>query len=160
MPLPCLRHVPLRLLACTAAASLWLTGCGTPPPAGSLPPAAAVAAPAPAMAGPAAGVAPSAADARLRSLAQADVAAYMATLQGLVGIESGSRSQLLLSLLSWAVVHGLAQLRQGPYLCATDIEREALDVQIDQSLAIFTALVEQRAGAAASLSSMRTKETR
>lgn len=64
------------------------------------------------------------------------------------------------ALLSWAVVHGLAQLRQGPYLCATDIEREALDVQIDQSLVIFTALVEQRAGAAASLSSMRTKETR
>lgn len=42
------------------------------------------------------------------------------------------------ALLAWSVVHGLAQLRQGPYLCATAPEREAMEQQIDEALVTFT----------------------
>lgn len=82
--MPLLTAPRLRPALALLTASLWLAGCATTTP----PPAAPVAAP---MAAAAPAAASTAADTRLRSLAQADVAAYMATLQGLVGIESGSR---------------------------------------------------------------------
>lgn len=73
--------IPIRppgLLAALLSTGLLLAGCAT-----STPPAATAAAPITAAA--------PAGDNPLRSLAQAEVPAYMATLQGLVGIESGSR---------------------------------------------------------------------
>lgn len=42
------------------------------------------------------------------------------------------------ALLAWSVVHGLAQLRIGPYLCATEPDRDALEQQVDHALATFT----------------------
>ncbi len=79
MPLPCFHR--LRTAALLLGCSLWLAGCASvPPPAAAVAPTAAAA--------PAAGPT---SDAGLRALAQAEVAAYMSTLQGLVGIESGSR---------------------------------------------------------------------
>lgn len=41
------------------------------------------------------------------------------------------------ALLAWAVVHGLAQLRQGPYLCATGADRADLEAQVDDALVAF-----------------------
>jgi len=86
---------PATLLAALLGAGLLLAGCATPvPPAAIAPVAPAAPAVAAAPAAPAVAAAPAAAPAAanpLRNLAQAEVPAYMATLQGLVGIESGSR---------------------------------------------------------------------
>ncbi|MBK8804039.1 MAG: WHG domain-containing protein [Fibrobacteres bacterium] len=41
------------------------------------------------------------------------------------------------ALLAWAVVHGLVQLRLGPYLCATESERASLEFQVDEALETF-----------------------
>ena len=81
--MPAHRSRPTPLLAALLGAGLLLAGCATPtPPAASAAPKPVVAATSPAAP---AGHNP------LRSLAQAEVPAYMTTLQGLVGIESGSR---------------------------------------------------------------------
>ena len=93
-------------------AGLLLAGCATPPPAP--PVAAAPAAPAARAAAPTAApltapVAATGGAAALRSLAQAEVPAYMATLQGLVGIESGSRDLEGLERLAGVVAGRLRQ---------------------------------------------------
>ena len=42
------------------------------------------------------------------------------------------------ALLAWAVVHGLVQLRGGPYLCATETERASMEQQVAEALETFT----------------------
>lgn len=46
------------------------------------------------------------------------------------------------ALLCWAVVHGLVQLRTGPYLCATEAERAGLGREVAKELERFVAMVE------------------
>lgn len=46
------------------------------------------------------------------------------------------------ALLCWAVVHGLVQLRSGPYLCATQAERDVLDREVSRELERFVAMAE------------------
>lgn len=98
MPAIPARHT--RLLAALLGAGLLLAGCATPTPT---PPAATAAAATVTTAAAPAG------DNPLRSLAQAEVPAYMATLQGLVGIESGSRDLEGLQRIADMVAHRLRQ---------------------------------------------------